>query len=511
MVLIFLILVTTWAVTYFIPAGEYEREKRSDGYEVVKPGTFKHTQVQDCQVTTEERGSAAPQTQPGYRWGSKGECHLYSTSESVSSTQSASREKLTSTPKPLLTKAQAQAQALSDQYVHPFDVFVAIPKGLIRAAPYLFIVFIAGGLFFLLQITGSLEAVIGVAVRSIGAERKNLVIVIGTFIYGFFGVAVGFENNIALVPIAILIASAIRCNALVGTTMAVGGIGIGFALSPINPYTVGVAQDIAKLETFSGAGLRTALLLCGLTLLAIYICVYVTRLEFAAEGGVTQMSKELEDYQMTGRDWLTILVFLGGLGVMLYGVFQHKWYINEIAGLFILMALGVGFVNRIPAHRFVDIMMEGAKNVTPGALIIGLAASIEVILSQAGIIDTIVNALSALIEGMSPGPAAVIASCIQGVINLFIPSGSGQAMITMPVLIPLAQLIKMEPQLMITAFQVGDGLTNLIVPTSGGTLAMLALGGVSYRQWIRAVMPYMVIIYIVSWITLMIGEYINYH
>ena len=83
-------------------------------------------------------------------------------------------------------------------------------------------------------------------------------------------------------------------------------------------------------------------------------------------------------------------------------------------------------------------------------------------------------------------------------------------MITMPILIPLAQLIEMEPQLMITAFQVGDGLTNLIVPTSGGTLAMLALGGVSYRQWIRAIMPYMVIIYVVSWITLMIGEFIHY-
>ena len=174
---------------------------------------------------------------------------------------------------------------------------------------------------------------------------------------------------------------------------------------------------------------------------------------------------------------------------MLYGVFVHKWYINEIAALFIMMAIGVGFVNRIPANHFVEQMMDGAATVTSGALIIGLAASIEVILSQAQVVDTIVNALSALVEGMPTALAAVTASCIQGVINLFIPSGSGQALITMPILIPLADLAQMSRQLMITAFQVGDGLTNLIVPTSGGTLAMLALGRVSYKQWLKAVMP----------------------
>ena len=142
--------------------------------------------------------------------------------------------------------------------IHFFDVFIAIPKGLIKASQYLFIVFIAGGLFHVLQGTGALETGIGVSVRKIGVEHKNIVITIGTFIYGFFGVAVGFENNIALVPVATLISSAIGCSALVGTTMAVGGIGVGFALSPINPYTVGVAQDIAQLDTFSGAGLRSS-------------------------------------------------------------------------------------------------------------------------------------------------------------------------------------------------------------------------------------------------------------
>lgn len=394
--------------------------------------------------------------------------------------------------------------------IHFFDVFIAIPKGLLRAAQYLFIVFIAGGLFHVLQKTGALETAIGVSVRKIGVHNRNVVITIGTFIYGFFGVAVGFENNIALVPVATLISSAIGCSALVGTTMAVGGIGVGFALSPINPYTVGVAQDIAQLPTFSGAGLRIGLVVIGLSLLALYLCKKVTKMEFTPDGGELAMTKDLNEYRMERKDWLTLAVFVGGLSVMLYGVFIHKWYINEIAALFIIIAIGVGFVNRVPANRFVDQMMEGAAAVTSGALIIGLAASIEVILSQAQVVDTIVNALSAMIAGLPTAVAAIMASCIQGVINLFVPSGSGQAMITMPILIPLADLAQMSRQLMITAFQVGDGLTNLIVPTSGGTLAMLALGRVSYKQWLKAIMPFMVAIYLVSWAALVFGHYTGY-
>lgn len=394
--------------------------------------------------------------------------------------------------------------------IHFFDVFVAIPKGLLKASQYLFIVFIAGGLFHVLEKTGALEAGIGVSVRKIGVEHKNIVITIGTFIYGFFGVAVGFENNIALVPVATLISSAIGCSALVGTTMAVGGIGVGFALSPINPYTVGVAQDIAQLPTFSGAGLRIALVLSGLTLLSVYLCKKVTQMEYAPQDDSLSMTRSLDEYTLTQTNWMTLLCFIGGLAIMIYGVFVHNWYINEIAALFIMMAISIGFVNRIPANEFVEQMMDGASKVTSGALIIGLAASIEVILSQAQVVDTIVNALSGMISDLPTAFAAVVSSCIQGVINLFVPSGSGQAMITMPILIPLADLTHMSRQLMITAFQVGDGLTNLIVPTSGGTLAMLALGRVSYKQWLKTMVPFMILIYLLSWAFLVVGHYIGY-
>ncbi|EPC01515.1 C4-dicarboxylate ABC transporter [Litchfieldella anticariensis FP35 = DSM 16096] len=441
MVLIFMILLATYVLTFVVPAGEYERVEQ-DGRTRVVPGSFEY---------------------------------------------------------------------LSDVgTISPFDIFVAVPRGLNEASLYLFIVFIAGGLFHILQRTGALENAIGVAVNRVGVERRNIIITAGTFIYGFFGVAVGFENNIALVPIAVLIASAIGCSSLVGTAMAVGGIGIGFALSPINPYTVGVAQGIAELPTFSGAWLRTLLVVSSLALLSFYICKWVVKMDFEEPDDTKVMSKSLDEYRLSKRNKMTLGVFVLGLAAMLVGVFTQGWYINEIAGMFLLIAIVIGIVNRLSANEIVRQMMEGASKVTPGALVIGLAASIQVILNQAQIIDTIVYSLSGLIQGIPGAMSAIMASVVQGAINLFVPSGSGQALVTMPILIPVADLVGMSRQLMITAFQVGDGLTNLIVPTSGGTLAMLALGRVSYVKWLKAILPFMALVYVLAWVGLVIGHMAGY-
>ena len=447
MVLIFLILVATYLITFIVPAGSFERIQNADGQTMVVPNSFK-----------------------------------------------------------LLS---------STMMLHPFDIFIAIPKGLKAASQYLFIVFIAGGLFHILQQTGTLENAIGTIVRKIGIQRSNVIIVLGTLTYGFFGVAVGFENNIALIPVASLIAHAIGYSYLVGVAMAVGGIGIGFALSPINPYTVGVAQKIAELPPFSGYGLRTFLVLTALLLLAHYICTRIAPMEkrLLAEKGTDQsqsLSKSLGDYSLSAHDWKILGIFLGGLVVMLIGIFAYQWYIDEIAGLFILMAILIGLAQGLSGEKIVAQMMVGASGVTAGALVIGLAASIQIILEQAQIIDTFVYGLSTLIQGIPPAFSAIISSVVQGIINLFVPSGSGQAMITMPILIPLADLVQLSRQLMITAFQIGDGLTNLIVPTSGGTLAMLALGKVSYEQWLKIIMPFMIRVYLLSWAMLLVGYYLGY-
>ena len=388
----------------------------------------------------------------------------------------------------------------------PFDVFLAVPKGLQAAAPYLFIVFIAGGLFHVLTCTGALAQLVNNGVERVGLARRGVIVWCTTYIYGLFGIAIGFENNISLVPIALLVAQRLGAPPLLGACMAVGGIGVGFALSPINPYTVGVSQKLADLPMFSGAGLRTLLVLLALAAVARFA---TTLLPDPSQQATAQPTPGPQDepespsmpqvQPLRPVDYLVLATFAAGLTSILYGVFALGWYIDEIAATFLATTIAIGLVTRTPADRLVAQMMTGASAVTPGALVIGLAASIKVLLDDAQVIDTLINALAHTLAGLPAGLAAILMTVVQGVLNFFVPSGSGQALITMPILIPLGDLLGISRQTTVLAFQIGDGLTNLIVPTSGGTLAMLAMAKVSYTQWLRLCFPLVAALYLLSW------------
>lgn len=379
------------------------------------------------------------------------------------------------------------------------DVFVSVPRGLVEASQYLFIVFIAGGLFHLIQITGAMKNGIGGLVNAVGLKRRNYIVILTTMVFGFFGAAVGFENNIALVPVGVVVARAIGCSNIIGAGMAVGGIGVGFALSPINPYTVGVAQKVTELPLFSGGLLRLTLLLTALSLLCGFILSKIKKesQELAEDADSSDIA--LSEYKFTAAHFLTLALFVAGLGYMLFGIFRYGWYINEIAGVFLMMAVFIGIANGMGANRIVKTLMDGASSVTPGALVIGVAAAIKVILDDGKVTDTIIYELSGLLEGNPPVLTAVLMSGVQGIINIFIPGGSGQALVTMPVMAPLGDLLGVTRQVTVLAFQIGDGITNLIVPTSGGTLAMLAIARISYAEWIKFIIVYVIGIYILAW------------
>lgn len=401
----------------------------------------------------------------------------------------------------------------------PLAIFFAIPRGLVAAAPVIFITFVAGGLFHLLASTHALENTVGTVVKKIGQQRRTLLVWIMTFIFGLLGIAVGYENNIALVPIAVLVGLAIGGDLLVGLGIAIGGIGFGFATSPINPYTVGVADSIAQLPLFSGALPRTLFSFIILCLTAHhtskYLKVILANPEKSLALGLStedlQLGKPINDYQMSKKDWLIILTFLIGLGSMLVGIFAYKWYINEISGIFLAIAVITGIIARFSPTKIVETFCAGAAAVTRGALLIGFARAIQVLLDDGGISDTIINALATPLTQLPVIISTLLMSVVHGIINLFIPSGSGQAMATMPIMIPLSDLIGMTRQVAISAFQVGDGFTNMVAPTSGGTLAMLALAGVPYNRWVKFFFPLLIKAYIIAWIFLALSQYLHWN
>ena len=399
------------------------------------------------------------------------------------------------------------------------DVFLAIPQGMIGAANIIFLTFISGATFQVLEYSRTLENSVGSALRVIGQGRAKLLIVLTTFLFGILGVAVGYENNIALVPIAVIIVLAIRGDLLLGAGVSLGAIGVGFATSPINFFTVGTSHMIAELPLFSGAVFRSVFCATCLSLLAWYNVRYYSRLldgrikssvaSISTEG--FELEKDIESYRMRPRDVMTLVAFFGLFAVLLFGVFTRDWYINHFSAIFVMIAITTALIHRIPVNTTVEQMIKGAGAIAGGALVVGLARSIQVILEDATVGETIVNALASPLAEFPPYLSAVLMTVVNSVINVFIPSGSGQAMVTMPILVPLSDLIGVTRQTAIFAFQAGDGFTNLIVPTSGGTLAMLALARVPYDRWLRFIFPLIGMLFVLSWIVLAIATAIGWN
>ena len=195
---------------------------------------------------------------------------------------------------------------------------------------------------------------------------------------------------------------------------------------------------------------------------------------------------------------------------MLYGIFTYEWYINEISAVFIMIAVASGIVAGLNGNEISETAFRSISLAAPGAFMVGYATSIKVLLEMGEIADTICYRLAEWLTFLPSELAAVSMSAAQSCINLFIPSGSGQALATLPIMIPVGDLLGLTRQTTILAFQIGDGVTNLFNPTLGGLIAMLALCRVPLDRWIRFIFPLALMILVVSWVVLNITVFIHW-
>ena len=398
------------------------------------------------------------------------------------------------------------------------DMFKAIPLGFKSAAEIIFLVFAGAIMFGFMEKSKAVENSVGTLVNKLGLKNKNLIIVIMTFVFGFLGVAVGYENNIAMVPIAAVLSLALGGDLILAAGISVGAMTIGFGLSPINPYTVGTGHQLADLPMFSGALLRSVLCFVALSIMAYYNVRYFKRITKHPEkslgkgldiSGLT-LSKPISDYKITINNWLVISVFLIGLLVILYGVFNLNWYLNELSALFLIIGLLCGIVARMNATSMSETVLKAVSIAAPGAFMVGYATSIKVLMETGNIGDTISYNLSLILEGLPLYASAISMAVSQTVINFFIPSGSGQALATLPVMLPLGESLGLTRQITILAFQIGDGLSNLINPTLGGLIAMLSMCRVPIDRWIRFIFPVLITLIGIAFVTLIIAVATNY-
>ena len=400
-----------------------------------------------------------------------------------------------------------------------FDLIQSIPKGMAAASEIIFFLFIIGGAFQIINVTGSIEAGIGkVAKRLYGKEKLMIPIFMSIFAFGgsTFGMS---EEVIIFVPIGVALSRALGFDAITGTAMIALGAACGFNSGFMNPFTVGVAQQIAELPMFSGVLMRVIIFVVLLVITTIYISRYATKVKNDPKSSIVYDLEQREKdkkidlnnmVEMTTRHSVILLSVLIGFIIIMYGVFELDWYILEIGSVFLAMGLVSGVIGGLKPSRIAEEFVSGAQSIVFGALVVGIARGILVVMTDGMIIDTIVYSLAHTIQVLPKSIAVIGMYIVQIIINFFIPSGSGQATATMPIMIPLADILGITRQTAVMSFQFGDGFTNSIIPTASSLMAYLSIAKIPYEKWFKFIWPLMLIWIGTGVIFLIIANAISY-
>ena len=377
----------------------------------------------------------------------------------------------------------------------PWHFLLAISEGLNSAQAIIFLIFLVGGVIAVLRKTGAIDAALHGAVERLGTSPWLLIggcLVL--FSLGSFTIGMG-EEYVPLVPIIVTMCLAMRMDAVVAMGMVWIPYGIGWACAGINPFGVLIAQDIANVPLMSGWELRLVMMVGFLVIAFHHIWRYAKRVQadpassLVAHVDYSTGFESPDDTRLTPRRIAVLVAFVLGIAGFVYGARTYHWYITELNAVFLGVGMIAAVIARIPPGETSRTFLEGAAAMTPAALIVGVARTIEVVMTDGQIIDTVVYSIAGLLDGLPAEASAIGMLVVQTVCNFFIPSGSGQAFVTMPIMSPLATLTDVPQQTAVLAYQFGDGFTNMIVPTSALVMGALALGKVPYAAWFRFAGP----------------------
>ncbi len=397
----------------------------------------------------------------------------------------------------------------------PWHFLMAITEGLEAAQGIIFLIFLVGGVIGVLRRSGAIDAALHGAVDRLG---KTPWLLIGgcllLFSIGSFTIGMG-EEYVPLVPIIVTMSLAMRMDAIVAMGMVWIPYGIGWGCAGINPFGVLIAQNIANVPLTSGWGFRLAIMFVFLAVAFHHIYRYAMRVRRDPSSSLVahiDYSVGFEtpaDLSMSGPRIAVLAIFILGIAGFVYGVSEFHWYIAELNAIFLAIGILAALIARIPAAETSRIFIEGAAAMTPAALLVGFARTIEVVLTDGQIIDTIVHSIAGLLEGLPAEASAIGMLAVQAICNFFIPSGSGQAFVTMPIMSPLATLTGVPQQTAVLAYQFGDGFTNMIVPTSALVMGALALGKVPYGAWFKFVTPLLLKIFALCAVFLVLSMHLG--
>ncbi len=405
----------------------------------------------------------------------------------------------------------------------PLASLTAVPKGLTGAHQIIFLLLIIGGTVAVLRATGAVDAVIGALLRRWG-DRPFWLVAGGTTLFALGSSTIGFgEEYFPFVPVLITLALALGYDRVTAVGIIMIGYGVGFGAALINPFTTLLAQDIAGLQPASGLWYRVALMAVFLPIGIHHVWSYAKRVQrdpaaslvadVSAPEGVSISTGEDGDADhpsMTTTHKLVLAAVAISQIVLVYGLSQRQWFLIEMQAVFVALTVIIAIIARMSPDRTAVEFGTGAASFTSVALLIGVARGISVVLNEGGIVDTLVYGISLPVRELPGAFSAVGMFFVQSVANFFIPSGTGQAYVTMPIMAPLADLAGVSRQVAVLAFQFGDGFSNILVPTQAVLVGALAMAAIPYDRWLRFILPFMVKIWIVGSIALAVAVLIGY-
>ncbi len=398
----------------------------------------------------------------------------------------------------------------------PWSLLTAVPRAMADAQAVIFFVFLIGGVIAVVRSTGAIDAMIGGLLERFG-DRIGLLIFGSMFTFGVFSATFGMSAEyIAFVGILIALASALRLDTIVAIALLVIGYGVGYGCALFNPFTVLVAQEVAGLQPGSGWWYR-AIIAVPMFLIAFHhVYRYAMRVHADPSASLVAdvpaaQAPEPEAYPgMTNRRRLVLISGLVTLIALVLGITVADWYLVELAALFLALAIAATLIGGLRLDDAANTFIAGAAQMTGTALLIGFARSIALIMEDGQVLHTVVNGLAAPLSLFPPEISAVGMLLLQSLLNFFIPSGSGQAFATMPLMAPIGDLVNVSRQTAVLAYQFGDGFTNMIIPTNAVLMGILGLAGVPYTRWVRFIGPLLLKLTAAAAVAMVVAVWIGY-
>ncbi|MCH8569134.1 MAG: AbgT family transporter [Balneolales bacterium] len=453
LILVLLVMVFFAALTWVIPGGQFERVDM-DGREVVDPGSFSY---------------------------------------------------IDSNPTSLVDLFLAPVRGFNDSYGLAIIVFI----------------FIVAGAFSIISRTGAFDVFIRRAAKffSDNPQWRPIYIPFFMVLFSVMGATFGMsEETIVFVPLFVTLSLALGYDSITGVAIPYVGAHIGFAGAVYNPFTVGIAQGLAEIPVFSGAGFRMILWLAITAAGIVMVYAYASSVhKNPMKSPVYNIDKkrEIKDEDseippIMMRHIIVILLFFGTLAALIYGVVKLGWYIEELSGLFIGLAVLSALFGRLSGDAAANAFLTGMRDVMGAAVIIALSRAILIIITDAEIVDTILFHLASSLDNLNAYGSASLMLGVQTLLNVVVPSGSGQAALTIPLMAPLGDLIGISRQSVVLIFQLGDGITNMIIPTSGVLMGVLGIAKIPWEVWAKWLFMKLLVLYAIALVFIVVGIAIGY-